>query len=494
VVFYPLLFAVFPILFLYVHNISETSASQIWLPIVISVAATLVLWAILSLILRSLSKAGFATAIFLVFFFAYGRFYEVLESWGVFVPKHAYLLPIMLFVWGYCVYFIGRAKRDFRITTRLFNIAAVVLIAINLFNIVSYQVKAAGLSVDASVESPEQVAANPAELSTLPDIYFIILDEYAHPDTMKEWYGYDNSEFINSLEDKGFFIASESKTRTPNTQHVIAQVLNMEYLSGVWYWEEATREWTKIASAEVELTGEEAYQKIIDNSVVDFLKAKGYSYIHFGSSFEFDRYEQGIKDKADLYFNYYEADSSSLVTEFQYILWNTTMLRPFYQYIAGSEYENYNRRGVLGTLEHLKEVPDMEGPKFVFVHFECPHTPYVFGPNGEYIAPVNWQNFEDKQFYLGQYIFISAEIEKVIDALLNESEIPPIIILQSDHGQRPHHPGIVIGGNEWKKILNAMYLPGIDADLLYDNISPVNTFRLIFNYYFDTDYPLLEDD
>ena len=48
VVFYPLLFAVFPILFLYVYNISETSASQIWLPMIISVAATLVLWVVLS--------------------------------------------------------------------------------------------------------------------------------------------------------------------------------------------------------------------------------------------------------------------------------------------------------------------------------------------------------------------------------------------------------------------------------------------------------------
>ena len=75
-----------------------------------------------------------------------------------------------------------------------------------------------------------------------------------------------------------------------------------------------------------------------------------------------------------------------------------------------------------------------------------------------------------------------------------KSETPPIIILQSDHGQRPHHPGIVIGGDEWHKILNAMYLPGMDYAGLSDSISPVNTFRLIFNHYFDADYPLLEDD
>jgi hypothetical protein len=496
VVFYPLLFAAFPILFLYVHNISETSAGQLWLPIVISVAATLVLWAILSLILRSLSKAGLATAIFLAFFFAYGRLYDGLNYLGVFVPKHAHLLPVMLFVWGYCVYFIGRAKRDFRVTTRLFNIVAVVLIAINLFNIVNYQVKVAGMDDITPSETSEAAADSPAELSPLPDIYFIILDEYAHPDTMKEWYDYDNSEFINSLEDKGFFIASESRTRTPNTHQILAQILNMEYLAWAWHWEETTSQWTKtpLPQIEADLTTEEAYQMIVDNSVVDFLRTKVYSYIYFGSWFEFDRYQQGMKDTADLYFNYYEYDSSSLVTEFVHILWNTTMLRPFYHYIAGGQYENYNRRGVLGTLDHLKEVPYMEGPKFVFVHFECPHSPYVFGPNGEYIAPANWANYKDKQFYLGQYIFISWEIEKVIDALLKESEIPPIIILQSDHGQRPHHPTIAIGGDEWEKILNVMYLPGMDYSELSDSISPVNTFRLIFNQYFGADYPLLEDD
>jgi hypothetical protein len=42
-------------------------------------------------------------------------------------------------------------------------------------------------------------------------------------------------------------------------------------------------------------------------------------------------------------------------------------------------------------------------------------------------------------------------------------------------------------------ILNAYYLPYGGSELLYDSISPVNTFRLIFNYYFDGDYELLED-
>ncbi|MBW1933532.1 MAG: hypothetical protein JRI56_11115, partial [Deltaproteobacteria bacterium] len=66
--------------------------------------------------------------------------------------------------------------------------------------------------------------------------------------------------------------------------------------------------------------------------------------------------------------------------------------------------------------------------------------------------------------------------------------------LQSDHGIRPHHHNIEVGVNEWHKILNAMYLPGMDYSEISPAISPVNTFRLIFNHYFGADYPLLEDD
>jgi hypothetical protein len=55
VVFYPLLLAAFPIVFLYAYNIHGTSASQMWLPLGISVAGALVLWAILSPIPGSLA-------------------------------------------------------------------------------------------------------------------------------------------------------------------------------------------------------------------------------------------------------------------------------------------------------------------------------------------------------------------------------------------------------------------------------------------------------
>jgi hypothetical protein len=67
----------------------------------------------------------------------------------------------------------------------------------------------------------------------------------------------------------------------------------------------------------------------------------------------------------------------------------------------------------------------------------------------------------------------------------------------SDHGPASmfrfdiDSPGCV-----WERTSNlyALHLPGHQNDgTLYSTISPVNTFRVIFNTYFGTKLPLLED-
>ena len=82
-----------------------------------------------------------------------------------------------------------------------------------------------------------------------------------------------------------------------------------------------------------------------------------------------------------------------------------------------------------------------------------------------------------------------------IDHLVRDSEISPIIVVQGDHGFRlfeapkPDDTCLV----ESFAILNALRLPGVPSERLYDSISPVNTFRLIFDSYFGTELGHLED-
>ena len=472
-VIHPFLFAVFPILFLYSHNIIETPAKQILIPIGASLILALVLWAFLTLILRDMLKAGLATTIFLLSFFFYGRFYELLAKWGVFVPGHEYLLPMVLMVFGYSVYFIKLARRDFKSTTLVLNVVALVLVILNVSAVTTYQIRTALSSPTSPAEPGHETATtiDPEKQKTMPDIYLIILDEYSHPDTMREYYDYDNSQFVNNLTEKGFFVADGSTTRTGSTYYSVASTLNMEYIS-------------KPVPKEI------ACQKIANNKVADFLKSNGYKYVYFESQ----DWGWDINADLDLYSDSYEPLIYGFVTtDFMRFMCNTTMLRPFYDFLFQGQYEIQYRRQVIDTIEHLKKAPEIEGPKFVFTYLICPHEPFVFGANREHVDAINWANYEDKRFYLGQYIFITREIERAIEALLEKSQVPPIIIVQSDHGIRPHHLDIEVGRDEWKKILNAYYLPGGGKELLYDSISPVNSFRLIFNHYFNADYDLLED-
>jgi len=359
-----------------------------------------VLWALLTLILRNARKAGLATVIFLFFFFTYGHLCDGLDYLGLPVPKHAYLLTVMLFVWGGCVYFISRARRDFRTTTMVLNVVAVALIAINLFNIASYEIKLASGDAGMPQESPAQApaASNLTELDTLPDIYFIIFDEYAHPSTMLKYYGYA-------------------------TPQCLAQILNMEYLTPGWDYDTEIGKYVERESNVVNFKGynwnDKNFRRIAYNKVADFLRNRGYEYIAFANKVPWISY---LSDSTDRLMNYYSATTipgkSLWMSTFQEAMWRTTMLRPFYHLITGSEYELANRRMTLYALEHMKMLPEEQGPKFVFAHLYCPHQPFVFGPNGEYLDEQDYNNYEDKQVYLGQYIFISAEIEKLADALL----------------------------------------------------------------------------
>jgi hypothetical protein len=67
--------------------------------------------------------------------------------------------------------------------------------------------------------------------------------------------------------------------------------------------------------------------------------------------------------------------------------------------------------------------------------------------------------------------------------------VPPIIVLESDHGPTSYGGAKNRIGN-----LMAYYFPGKDMDsLAYPTITPVNSFRLVFNAYFGGSYPLLDD-
>jgi hypothetical protein len=134
-----------------------------------------------------------------------------------------------------------------------------------------------------------------------------------------------------------------------------------------------------------------------------------------------------------------------------------------------------HRERVLYALDHLPEAAALPGPKFVFAHIVSPHMPYVLGPDGETLD----KDIAEMDGYRGQVTYINKRIIPILEQIIASSETPPVIIIQADHGSVISDPA------HRMQILNAYYFPNGGEWLLYDAISPVNSFRLVFNHYFN---------
>ena len=146
----------------------------------------------------------------------------------------------------------------------------------------------------------------------------------------------------------------------------------------------------------------------------------------------------------------------------------------------------------LFILDHLLDVPAIAGPKFTYVHLFIPHAPFVFGPDGGIMTDPGFYGGDrggatneayQNQGYVNQVQYIDKRMIPILQSIISKSKNPPIIVMLGDHG---------LEDNNRKTDLLAYYLPK-GYGKLYPSISPVNSFRLIFDEYFGANYPMLPD-
>jgi len=442
------------------------------------------------LILRNVRKAGIVVSIFLILFFSYGHALDLLKGWGasdfymrgvlVGTPaRYVLLIWTALFVGG--AYLTIRTHRDFRTLTIILNVVAVTMVLVPLISIGAYELKRPSVAPE---DTNAAIVLDPGETDTLPDIYYIILDAYASASALEELFDFDNSEFIDYLTEKGFYVASESRSNYMRTYFSLASSLNMKYLNTL-------SDEVGGGSKDMRILT----QMIKDNLVTDLARSVGYKYIHFETYWEPTKYNE----HADMNIPCAQKKVTglNLLSEFNRVLIQTTLLRAFERQLLFAGYREY----VLRAFDKLAEMPGIQGPKFVFAHIICPHWPYVFGADGEPIEAVDRRHesaLKQKEKYLNQLQFVNKKVEVLVDEILSKSETPPIIILQADHGTGLDCAALDCSRKETLEnnlgILNAYYLPQGGEDLLYQSISPVNTFRVVFNFYFGASFELLSDE
>ena len=494
-VIHPILFAMFFILNLYSANVAEVSTSDIMIPLASVLGFALLLLLLAWLISRDAKKAGIIAAIFIVMFFSFGYVSSDTGGWGI---SYKVLLPIWVVLILCGSYLIAKTRRDLHKLSVVLSIVAVTLVIVPTVNIVGSEIKAASQDITTT----DNIDTNGVDLEktdTLPDIYYIILDRYASASTLEKVYDFDNSEFLDYLSDKGFYVAPGSSSNYPETHHSLASSLNMKYIN--YLTEELGEEFSDLRPT---------YTMLQDYEVSHFLKSEGYKFIHVGSWWEPTR----KNELADININYWE------IPEFSMTLFKTTMLYPFA--LESSRLPLWLQSPFLEELrigqwhrvpyifDQLAEIPNIKEPTFVFAHMLVPHPPYVFNRDGSYLTEEEAGTRSIQVNYIDQLVFSNSKVRELIDELLSSSKVPPIIILQADEGPYPEGEDKWEGKGEWEepigweeateeelrvkmRILSAYYLPNVNGDVLYPSITPVNSFRLVFNLYFDTDLELLPD-
>ena len=475
--FHPFLFAVMPVFLFVSLNLSEIVLQDVAFPLLITITAAITSWFLLNLLLKNRMQSGLLVSLGLVLFFTYGHFYNILyTALSAQIPLNIYLLIAFFLIFVAGIFIIFKTKKHYKEFTTIANGIASIIILIAVFNISAY-----ALEYNNSVISNDQMNYGASAIDYTPNVYYIILDSYAGSTVLKKTYGFDNSDFTSELIARGFHVSKNSYSNYQNTFLSLASSLNMEYLT--------ISDDLGIGSHDRRLI----HKLWNDNKVTNIFKSYNYTTVtmHIISSFS------KLSD--------HELCQNPYLNEASIVFWESTMLK------VGTKLLNidqYYRDKILCKFDTLSDLHNsIDEPFFVYVHFLLPHPPFVFGPNGESLQPRSLTPgattiWEDKSKYLNQVKFANKKIIEAIDQILQESTMPPIIILQSDHGSG-RLPDDAQNWNDSKKfneaaistmsILNVYYLPDQNTELIYDSITPVNSFRLILNAYFNENFELLDD-
>lgn len=246
---------------------------------------------------------------------------------------------------------------------------------------------------------------------------------------------------------------------------------------------------------------------LLDGQVRSIFDQLGYTSIAFETNYRWTEWNDAdffITERSTQVHQVLDQIEHSILNDFEVMLLRTTAVRGFFDlsetvlrrlfpdsitttwtqtFLNTPRITHYRRTKF--ALHSMLNIVDYPRPKFVFAHIVSPHWPFVFSREGEFVSE---HPSDPSVAYANQAALLNGRIIEILSRILSESDQPPIIILQGDHGA----PGTEHSADRLK-ILNAYYLPDDGNSKLYATITPVNSFRLILDTYFGANMDLLED-
>ena len=479
--YFILLLPIFFVLHGFAENFGFISVKEILILTGTYVVLSVSIYLFSFLFFRDWKKAALITVFRMLVFFFFGAVHEFLKQHSPLklFSRYSFLIPAIFVLLILSFIFLKKTQKRFQRFTIFLNTLLIIYIVVDTGIIAwrGFKTRDNKLSIYDFARAKEFSICDTCKK---PNIYLLLFDEYASSSSLKEKYDYVNK--IDSFFDsKKFSVQTESRSNYNFTVFSLAAMLNMSYIEGI----------KDVRAVTAEDYGNCNIQ-IRDNKVIQFLGAHGYKIINY-SIFDLAGHPAIVKQsflplqtklitERTLFARLNKDIGWIFVSKFPFNLFSSTN-----QYLKTLENDNY-------LLQELKKIAlqKEKEPRFVYTHFNMPHAPFFFDKNGvkkDNTTIYNEYKTNNPTAYLDYLNYTNAQLKDVVNhILINDSTA--VILLLGDHGLRITH-----GENfdHFFQNLNAVYYPDGDYKQLYDSISGVNQFRVVFNKLFNQHFPILKD-
>ena len=495
---HPVLFSWWFLLLVFTNNIAQLALNALVTPMIMVTAIVGLLLSVAYWLTRDTLKAAILATLGVLAFFSFGYLRNTLASiTGRATDKIITLVVLLVFVMSSLL--VIRSRGDSSKATAALNLVAAVLVAVNLAIILGDWVTQTSLH-----STPADAAIAITNSSTKPDVYYFVPDRYASNNVWKEYFAYDNMDFLQALRARGFKIYDDAHSNYQVTVHSLSSTLNMRYLD-----REANLYNGKTKSL-IPL-----HELIENNRVVNTFKLAGYHYVHIGSWWTPTADNRLADESLGRGATYTVLDQTFNVSEYAQVVIKRTMAEVVIRRGIDLKFkghsvlfidlvtEHVHARSFHNQLEAIMKAADIPGPKFVFVHILMPHPPFVFDAEGNLSTDSIGTN---AQRYINQLKYTNQQLLRTIDGIRTRSNTDPAIVIQADEGPFPGEgtkKRTSTAGNWHERvaddlrikfgIVRAVHLPDVAETNLPKELASVNLFRYIFNEYLGSNLKLLSD-
>jgi hypothetical protein len=494
-IFAPFLLAVQSVLYLYLLNSAEVYFAESVRAILLSILFGIIVLGLTYLFIHHWLKASLIASLFIFLFFLFGDISDwIMKAFGLHLLQADLivmsLVTVYMILW---IWLVQNRLKNIASVNLYFNLLSIVLL---IYSGISVSNSELGnqISIKRDSSGPQHVIESSV---SRPDIYYIILDAYGREDILSALYSFDNSNFLNALKTRNFYIAEEATSNYVQTMLSVSSALNMDYLQSL-----------KAEGASIE-NRRDLGELLENNKVRNALAQNGYQLISFRNMSHV-----GISS-AEIYCDDIGAGLAYPLSAFESMVINRTLVRvlfhvPFFNKVLTETPYDTHRSQILTTLERLKKTPSLDGDYFIYAHILAPHPPFVFDENGDALSHDEPFTLSDGNNYVRdhsresfvtgyrkQISYVNKIVLETVDVILATSDPKPIIVIQGDHGPGSQFDFTSLENTlpaERFSILNAYYFPDQDYTRLYPSISPVNSFRVVLNHFFGGTYDLIPDD